>query len=131
METLIETIRVAVQSDATDEAKHQGALACRTILTALEAKAGEPLVPSTDPSAATPSAPVSQPAPAIEPQQVAAIVGALRGMPAEQLLDLAISRLRAALPKDATTPAIAPVKFQIIPITPLATTLGSTDRSTS
>lgn len=131
METLIETIRVAVQSDATDEAKHQGALACRTILTALEAKAGEPLVPPTEPNAAPPSAPMAQPLSAIEPQQVAAIVGALRGMPAEQLLDLAIARLRAALPKDATTPTIAPVKFQIIPIAPLATTLGSTDRGAS
>ena len=131
METLIETIRAAVQSDSTDEAKHQGALACRTILTALEAKAGEPLVPPTEPNAAPPSAPIAQPVPVIEPQQVAAIVGALRGMPAEQLLDLAIARLRAALPKDATTPTIAPVKFQIIPIAPLATALGSTDRSAS
>lgn len=131
METLIETIRVAVQSDATDEAKHQGALACRTILTALEAKAGEPLVPPTDHNATTPSAPLAQPVPAIEPQQVAAIVHTLRGMPAEQLLDLAIARLRAALPKDAAPPAIAPVKFQIIPIAPLATALGSTDRRAS
>ena len=131
METLIETIRVAVQSDATDEAKHQGALACRAILTALEAKVGEPLVTPTDLSAA-PSVPVAQPAPpVIEPQQVAAIVGALRGMPAEQLLDLAISRLRAALPKDAMTPAIAPVKFQIIPIAPLTTMLGYTTRGAS
>lgn len=131
METLIETIRVAVQSDASEEAKHQGALACRTILTALDAKPGEPLVPPRDPNAAQPSAAVAQSVPVIEPLQVAAIVGALRGMPAEQLLDLAIARLRAALPKDATTPTIAPVKFQIIPIAPLATTLGSTDRSAS
>ena len=131
METLIETIRVAVQSDATDEAKHQGALACRTILTALEAKAGEPLLPAADPGAAPPTRPAAQPAPVIEPQQVAAIVGALRGMPAEQLLDLAITRLRAALPKDAAPPPITPVRFQIIPIAPLATTLGSTDRGAS
>src|SRR5687767_11949535 len=84
METLIESIRVAVQRDATDEAKHQGALACRTILTALEAKAGEPLVtPTQAPTDAPPAAQGNQtpmPAPPpIGPQQVAAIVGALRG----------------------------------------------------
>lgn len=43
METPIETIRVAVQSDATEEAKHP----CWTILSALKAKQGEPLVPPT------------------------------------------------------------------------------------
>jgi hypothetical protein len=37
-------------------------------------------------------------------------------MPAEQLLDLAIARLRAALPPDSTAPATSPVRFQLIPI---------------
>lgn len=129
METLIEAIRVAVQSDATDDAKHQGALACRTILTALEAKAGEPLVPPTqaptEVSTVVQSDQTATPAtPPIGPQQVAAIVGALRGMPPEQLLDLAIARLRAALPSEATTPTIAPVRFQIIPIGQLAASVG-------
>lgn len=128
METLIEAIRVAVQSDATDEAKQQGALACRTILTALEAKAGEPLVPSTqaptDAAIVQSDQTATPAAPPIGPQQVAAIVGALRGMPPEQLLDLAIARLRAALPSETTTPTIAPVRFQIIPIGQLAASVG-------
>ena len=132
METLIEAIRVAVQSDATDEAKHQGALACRTILTALEAKAGEPLVPPTQaPTDAPPVAQATQAAtsatparPPIGPQQVAAIVGALRGMPPDQLLDLAITRLRAALPSEAVAPAVAPVRFHLIPISQLAASVG-------
>jgi hypothetical protein len=129
MENLIETIRIAVQSDATDDAKHQGAHACRTILIALEAKAGEPLVlptqAPTDVSTIVQSDQTATPAaPPIGPQQVAAIVGALRGMPPEQLLDLAIARLRAALPSEATTPTIAPVRFQIIPIGQLAASVG-------
>ncbi len=114
METMIEAIRVAVQSDASDEAKHQGALACRAILTALEAKPGEPLGAPSDASTTSPP---------IGPPQVAAIIGALRGMSPEQLLDLAITRLRAALPADATAPTVAPVRFQILPIGPLATTV--------
>ena len=136
METLIEAIRVAVQSDATDEAKHQGAIACRTILTALEAKAGEPLVTPTQaltdaPTIVQGDQTATPAAPPIGPQPVAAIVGALRGMPPEQLLDLAISRLRAALPKDAAPVPVAPLRFQIIPISQLAPTLGSTGRSAS
>lgn len=115
METMIETIRVAVQSDASDDAKHQGALACRAILTVLEAKPGEPLN--------TPSAAPATPPP-IGPPQIAAIVGAFRGMDPDQLLDLAITRLRAALPADAAVPTVAPLRFQILPIGPLATTVG-------
>lgn len=46
METLIEAIRVAVQSDVTEEAKRP----CWTILSALKAKQGEPLVPPTEPT---------------------------------------------------------------------------------
>jgi hypothetical protein len=114
METLIEAIRVAVLSDASDEAKHQGALACRTILTALEAKPGESLAPTDAPEVATGTAATPM------PQQIATIVGALRNMPPEQLLDLAIARLRAALPGDAAAPAVPPVRFQIVPIAQLA-----------
>ena len=120
METLIETIRVAVQGDATDDAKQQGANACRTILTALEAKAGEPLVPASSDSAAPPST-----SPSIEPQKVAAFIGALRNVPVDQLLDLAIARLRAALPAESTTPAVAPVRFQIVPVAQLAPRKGT------
>lgn len=122
METLIEAIRVALLPDATDEAKHQGALACRTILTALDTKEGEPLAAQAEPTAVPPP---PAPSPAIEPHQVAAIVGALRELPAEQLLDLAIARLRAALPATAATPTVAPIRFQIIPVAQLAATVGT------
>jgi hypothetical protein len=116
MDDLIGAIRVACATDATDEAKQCGAQACRTILAALDAKEGEPLVPATQSS---------------KPQTAnfAAIVGALRGVPADQLLDLAIARLRAALPKDASVPAVAPLNFQIIPVAPLARVVGSAGRS--
>lgn len=120
METLIEAIRVALLPDATDEAKHQGALACRTILTTLDTKAGEPLAAQAD----APAAPAPAASPAFEPQQVAAIVGALRGLPPEQLLDLAIARLRAALPAGAAAPAVAPIRFQILQLGPLAEVVG-------
>ena len=101
MDNLIDAIRLATATDATDEARAIGAHACRTLLLALDAKAGEPL---------------AAPAPAGETAampQFAAVVGALRGMPPEQLLDLAIARLRAALPADAAPPTVSPLKFQL------------------
>ncbi|HEU0029886.1 MAG TPA: hypothetical protein VFQ53_04580 [Kofleriaceae bacterium] len=106
MEDLIESIRLAIAPDATDEARAEGATACRSILSALEAKPGEPL--------ATPAVPAMATVPS--PEAVASIVGALRSVPPEQLLDLAIARLRAALPPGQAAPAVQPVKFQLVPI---------------
>lgn len=100
MDNLIEAIRSAVADDASSEARASGAQACRTILAALEARPGEILAPvSTAP--ATP---------------LHALIGALRTMPPEQLLDLAIARLTAALPQGTPPPATALVRFPIVPI---------------
>lgn len=44
MQDLIETIRVAIASDANAEQKATGAQACRTILAALASEPGKPLV---------------------------------------------------------------------------------------
>lgn len=115
MEQLIDAIRAATAPDATDDIKTAGANACRALLAALEAKQGEPL-------AAQPPvvAPTSNPAPAIDATQVQAAIRALGSMQPEQLLDLAIARLRAALPAGAEVPPARPVKFQMIPLPPVA-----------
>lgn len=102
METLIESIRAAIATDASDEARATGAQACRTILAALETKPGEAMIAAPPTSGAAPAT------------QIASVLGALRGLPAEQLLDLAITRLRAALPNGSETPSAAPLKFHIV-----------------
>ena len=99
MDALIETIRSSVASDATDEAPAAGAQACRTILAALETPVGAP--PAISP-------PVSSLPPAAQ------MIATLRGVPAEQLLDLAIAQLRAKLPADAAAPRVDPLKFHIV-----------------
>lgn len=102
MENLIESIRAALAPDAIAEAKLAGASACRTILAALEGTPGQPLA-----------------APAVVPMsgsQIAGMVSALRGVPPDQLLDLAIQRLRAALPAGVEVPRAQPLKFHIIPV---------------
>ena len=98
MDELFDQIRAATSPDATADARAAGASACRALLAAIETDAGQPLAPA----APLPSA------------QIGALVAALRGMPPEQILDLAIARLRAALPADAPAPAVQPLKFHII-----------------
>jgi hypothetical protein len=98
MDELLEAIKAATATDASEEARTTGVIACRTILTALEAKAGEPLVQ-------VPSAPASP---------VAMAVSALKSVPPDQLLDLAIAKLRTMLPEGTTAPTVEPVKFHVI-----------------
>jgi hypothetical protein len=88
----IETIRTAFAADATAEARLAGAQACRALLGVLEPTTASTLPP------------------------VASIVAAIRGVPADQLLDLAIAKLRAALPAGAAVTAVQPLKFQLIPV---------------
>ena len=98
MENIVESIRAAIASGATPETRAAGATACRAILAALESTPGQPLAAATAPA----------------PSQIATALAALRGAPAEQLLDLAIARLRAALPPGTEVPAVTPLKFQLI-----------------
>ena len=107
MEALIESVRAALAGDAGEEARAAGADACRTILTALDAKPGEPMAA---PASAIASA---APAPGLP---VAAIVSAPGSMPTDQLLEAAIARLRAALPPGTDIPRAAPLKFHIVPL---------------
>lgn len=98
MEDLLQAIRAAVTQGATDDERAAGIGACRTIVAALEASVGQPMT-------ASPAAPMPP---------IASIVGALRGLPPEQLLDLAIAKLRAALPADAVVTPVLPLKYHII-----------------
>lgn len=97
MDELLESIRRAVSAEASPQDRGAGAAACRTILAALEATPGQPL-------AAMP----------INASQIASVVGALRGVPPDQLLDLAIAKLRASLPAGVDVPKVEPLKFHII-----------------
>ncbi len=96
MDALIEAIRAATVTGASDEIRSAGAQACRTILTALEAKPGQPL--------AVPGA-----------ADLAALVAGVRSVPVDQLLDLAIAKLRTMVPADSTQP-VARLNIPLAPI---------------
>lgn len=100
MDDLLDTIRTSMAADATTEAKAAGAVACRTLLAALETNPGEPLV--------TPTAPAASP--------IANAIAMLRGVPVDQLLDVAINRLRAAIPAGESAPSVLRLSVPIIAI---------------
>jgi hypothetical protein len=91
MNELLETIRIAAAEGATADQRAAGAVACKTIQTALEAAAGKPMAP--------PGVPAPSP---------------LAGIDAGQALDLVIARLRAALPTETAERKNEPVRFAFV-----------------
>ena len=102
MDTLIEQIRAAIADDATTETRTAAVNACRTILAALDAKPGEPL--------ASPTLPIT-------PMQ--AVLTALSNTPPEQLLDLAITKLKAALPAGTEVQPVPRLNLPLLPVSTL------------
>jgi hypothetical protein len=78
---LIDTIRAALAPNADATARQRGADACRSLLAALEAKPGQPLV------AAVPRPPAATP--------LASAAMALASAPPSTVLDAIIAKLQA------------------------------------
>lgn len=85
MESALETLRAALADGATADARAAGAIACRAMLAALEASPGQPL-------------PVATPTPRAEPSP--ALPVSLSGLTLDQVLDLAIGKMRSMLPPE-------------------------------
>ena len=101
MNELLEAIRIAVTPEATDESRAAGVEACRTILVALDAKLGRPMSASV-----------------LDTSPLMTAVSMLRGVPPDQLLDLAIAKLKASLPSGTDAPKVEPLKVHIIQLPP-------------
>ena len=99
MDAAMQTISRALATDASPEARRDGVAACRAVLAVLEPNARDAVKPPAPPA-----------------PHVAALLAALRGMPMEQILDLAIARLRATLPAGTDVAPVASLKLPIIPI---------------
>lgn len=107
---LIATIRSAIARGASPETRAAGATACRSILTVLEAKPGEPL------AAATARAPMPAPAsPIAALLSQPGFLSRLAAMSREQLLDL-LKQVTGAMPARPHIPATAAPRFHLIHI---------------
>src|SRR5262245_51019284 len=103
MDALIDNIRAALANDASDEAKATGVAACRSILAAiLPAAPGPHQAPGNN-------------APTLPANTIAAAAATLRGVPIEQLLDLAIAKLRPLVPPE-TASASPPFRVHLVKV---------------
>ena len=101
LDGLISSIRAATAPDASAEARAAGATACRSILTALEAKAGQPLT-AAPPVATSATSPL------------ATMLAQLVAMPREQMLEFITNFLRTKLPPGTQTQVTAGPRFHLI-----------------
>lgn len=92
---LLEQLRLGLKEQATPH-ERQLALA-----------AGHELLRTLEPPAVRPT---------LDPQQLALLVRALRGVPLERVLDIAIAKLQAALPAGAVVPTANGTKFPLVPL---------------
>ena len=70
-----------------------------------------PLAPAVPPLATIPTVPLPT-------SPIAMAARALRQLPPDQLLDLVLQRLRAALPAGTTVPTPKGIQFQLVPVSP-------------
>ncbi len=109
--SLIATIRSAVARGASPEVRTAGAAACRSILTVLEAKPGDPLA-----AAPTPAAPAKSPtSPIASLLSQPGFLSKLAAMSREQILDL-LKQVTGAMPARPHTPTTAAPRFHLIQI---------------
>jgi hypothetical protein len=108
--SLLASIRAAVTSSASAEARAAGATACRSILTVLEAKPGHPL-------AATPqrTSPTAQASPLAALLSQPGLLSKLAAMSRDELIAL-LQQITSAMPARPTTPTTAAPRFHLIEI---------------
>lgn len=73
-------------------------------------------MPAPSPETPVPQATTASPIPMPD---LSAIVRAVAAMGPDQLLEVAIAKLRASVPDGATVRSLEPVRFSIVPIPPV------------
>jgi hypothetical protein len=96
IDATLTTIRAALGPEATSEARAAGANACKSVLAALEG--------------------ANVPAATLNPAAIASAITALRSVPPDQLLDLAIAKLRGALPASTQVAPVHAFKMPFVPV---------------
>ena len=108
--SLIASIRAAVSPSASAEARTAGANACRSVLTVLEAKPGQPLAPT--PQRMLPTAQAS-PLAALLSQP--GLLSKLAAMSRDELVAL-LKQITGAMPAPPTNPTSAAPRFHLIEV---------------
>ena len=127
MESILVAIRIAAREGASDDERRRGLLACRAVAFTLD---GGLVVDAPPPTAERINAEIlSRPAPTA-PTSDAALAGnpppaiidtfasnPFAGLTADQILELAIAKLRAAVGEDAAPPPVgSPFRLTLVPL---------------
>ncbi len=120
MEALLDSIRIAVSDGASDDERRRGVVACRAVADALEgalvadATAPPPSVPASEIIAYAPMPELVALVPAIAHPLAA---NPFAGLTPDQILELAIAKLRGAVGEDiAPPPAGQPFRLTLVPV---------------
>lgn len=123
-EALLEIIRRGLAPDADLAARANALDVCGRIVQAFGGLVSAPPVNPAPVASIAPAPTLPLPftmpqgfAPPAPASPLAAAVGMLRNLPPEQLFDLAIQRLRAALPQGTPVPESRGIQFQLVPVT--------------
>jgi hypothetical protein len=108
--SLIASIRAAVTPSASAEARAAGANACRSILTVLEAKPGQPLAATPQRTSST-----AQASPLATLLSQPGLLSKLAAMSREELI-ASLKQITSAMPGRPTTPTTAAPRFHLIEI---------------
>ena len=108
--SLIASIRAAVTPSASAEARTAGANACRSILTVLEAKPGQPLAAMPQRTSST-----AQASPLATLLSQPGLLSKLAAMSRDELITL-LKQITGATPARPTTPTTAAPRFHLIEI---------------
>lgn len=120
MEALLDSIRIAVSDGASDDERRRGLFAARAVADALDGDIVADVPPP--PAVVIAEPPSAEPAP--DGTALAHVVAnpltsnPFAGMTADQILELAIAKLRGAVGDDAPTPPPAgqPFRLTLVPV---------------
>lgn len=127
MEALLDSIRIAVSDGASDDERRRGVVACRALADALDFTIVAD-VPAPSPVVVAEPAP-TEPAPTEPASGETALAHVIAsplaanpfaGMTADQILEMAIAKLRGAVGDDSppTPPAGQPFRLTLVPLPP-------------
>lgn len=122
MEALLDSIRIAVSDGASDDERRRGVVACRALADALDFTIVAD-VPAPSPVVVAEPAPTE---PASGETALAHVIASplaanpFAGMTADQILEMAIAKLRGAVGDDSppTPPAGQPFRLTLVPLPP-------------
>lgn len=110
MDAVLDTIAIAARPGATDDERRRGAYACRALAESLDAPGLAPFGDALEANATAAIAPLLAP--------VASGANPFTGLNADQILDLAIARLRGAVGDagPSVTSVGQPLRLPLVPI---------------